>query len=158
MSAKLSEYKVEEALQLLMQANAGIASLITADAALEKESPFNVYTGIDANAIDFSCITLEATDAEPMIGQGPFLGNWLVTVSIKLYTNFKEPAKGKAEHYARLELIQAVIMDDALQTSLNALVADLVTGEPMMKGRRTSVQDECWVHETIIAIPARDGA
>lgn len=155
MSATLAEYKVEEALQQLLQAQAGIAALIADD---DGESPFNVYTGFDESGIDYSCIHVAATSSEPLIGQGPMTGNWVVNVSIRVFTSIKDTGITKSDHYTRISYAQAVIMADSLQSDMNGITADLVVGEPMMRGRTTAVANDCWIHETQLAIPCRDGS
>jgi hypothetical protein len=149
----LAEYKCEEALQQLLQAQSDIAALISAGAG--SESPFNVYTGIDDGAVDYDCVLVQAASTEPL---GPLIGNWVVNVSVKIITRMNVDGQGKAEHYARIGYVQAVIMSDALQSEMNSKVADLAVGELMMKGRTTAVNNDCWIHETQLAIPCRDGA
>lgn len=142
----LAEYKLEEAIASLLKT--AVSSL-----------GIDVLTGVDEATIDYDCVLVAATDAEPIQELQPMLGNWNVTLSIKVISNCADGNTSKDSHMARINAVRGVLMDSAFETSIDTAAGEtIVFGQAMMKGRTSSVNNRCWIQETQIVVPCIDGA
>lgn len=150
-----SDFKLERALQDLIQAQSDIAALIAASAS--NETPFDVYTAIDDGTINFDCVVVTAMDAASRNPYDGMIGNWDVSISVKLFTSIKDDTIGRDDHISRYNAIQNLLMDDGIKASINAISSGLVIGNPKPFSRGHRIQNDCWISELTITVPCRDG-